>query len=205
MRSLRHLRPCLDNARPHELPIVFVLLLLVLSVIVALLRGGRIHTLLTLQIRHLWLFFVPLLLQLIAFSPLGDQLVQGIPLARLLYIPSLFIAATALAFNRQLPGTLWIAIGLVSNALVIALNGGFMPVSAEARALAGMPPLLEREMNVIPMTNGTVLPWLADIIPLPSFLPFANVISVGDVLVAIGGMIFIQRTLVPPRRSKTTP
>lgn len=182
---------------------MFVPLLLGLSLVVAFARGGHIQHLAGLRVRQLWLFFIPFVLQLIAFSPIGDQTWHGAPLARLLYVLSLLVAAAALVLNWRLPGTGMIALGLAANALVIALNGGFMPVSAEARALAGMPPLLEREMNVIPMTKATMLPWLADIIPLPSFLPFANVISVGDVLVAIGGIIFIQRTLVPPRRPTT--
>jgi len=113
------------------------------------------------------------------------------------------VAAIGLVLNRHLPGVVWIAAGLALNALAIVANGGFMPVDSGARAFAGMPPLTERDMNVVPMTAETRLPFLADILPLPSFLPFANVFSIGDVLITVGGVIFTQ-SIVPPR-PKTEP
>lgn len=175
---------------------MFVPLVLVLSVIIAFSRGGRLQNLARLEPRYIPLLFIPLLLQIIAFSPVGDLPLQGGPLARWLYAASLAAAVLALALNRHLPGVSWIAAGLALNFAVIALNGGFMPVSAGARDLAGLPPLTERDKNLIPLTDATVLPFLADILPLPRGVPFATVYSPGDILLALGGVIFIQRSLV---------
>jgi hypothetical protein len=107
-----------------------------------------------------------------------------------------------LILNRHLPGVFWIALGLFANILVISLNGGFMPVSLAAREIAGLPALTARQNNVVPMTDTTLLPWLGDILPLPAFVPFANVFSLGDVLIAIGGVIFTQRVLMQPLSGK---
>jgi uncharacterized protein DUF5317 len=174
---------------------LFTLFLLALSLALALLRGGRLTSLFELPIRHLWLFFLPFALQLAVFSPLRSALPLGSEVDRLLYFASLLTAAVALWLNRHLPGLTWIAAGLVLNLLVISLNGGFMPVAGAARSFAGLPPLSARDANVIPMTETTLLPWLGDTLPLPAWLPFANVYSPGDVLVAIGGVLFIQRNL----------
>jgi hypothetical protein len=42
------------------------------------------------------------------------------------------------------------------------------------------------------MSSDSRLPWLGDILPLPSWLPRANVLSIGDVVLAlgVGGWIF---------------
>lgn len=178
---------------------MFIPSVIVLSVFVALLRGGRLANLMPLQVKYIWLFFVPLLLQIIAFTSWGDIPISGVPLARYLYAVSMLIAIVGLVLNRHLPGVLVIAAGLALNFIVINLNGGFMPVSAAARQFAGLPPLTGRESNVVPMSDSTILPWLTDSIPLPPFLPLANVLSPGDLLILIGGIIFTQRALVPPK------
>lgn len=178
---------------------MFIPLLILISVFVALARGGRLAYLAQISVKQAWILFVPLLLQFIAFSPLGEIVVLNSPLAQLLYALSLGVAVLALWLNRQLPGIRWIAIGLFLNFLVILLNGGFMPISNTARQFAGLPPVLGRDMNVLPMSDATLLPFLGDILPLPAFVPFANVFSIGDILIAIGGILFTQRSLVPPK------
>jgi|SRR5581483_6902539 len=181
---------------------MFILSLTILCIVIALARGGRLANLALLPVRFAGLLFLPFGLQLVAFSPIGDWLVLGIPLARYLYTVSLGIAVIVLWLNRRLPGVIWITLGLCLNFLVITLNGGFMPVSAAARQFAGMPPLSGRDNNVIPLTDSSRLPWLSDTLPLPAFVPFANVFSPGDLLIVLGGFIFIQRALVPPKAGK---
>lgn len=182
---------------------MFVPFVLVCSIGIALVRGGRLKNLAALQVHHLAFFFVPLLLQIVAFSPLGDIPVGDHSLARFVYTASLGFAAWALWMNRHLPGIVWIALGLFLNFLVIALNGGFMPVGATAREYAGLTPVLERDMNLVPMTDATLLPWLGDILPLPRGIPFATVFSIGDLLIALGGVIFTQKSLAPERGEQT--
>lgn len=176
-----------------------ILFVLAAGVGIALVRGGNLDNLARLHPRYLWLFFLPLGLQMVAFSPIGSSPEFGLTLVKLVYLASMAIAALALALNWRLPGLIWVAVGLMSNFIVIASNGGLMPVSADARQFSGMPPLTGPNLNVLPMTPETALPWLGDILPLPSWMPLANVYSVGDVLITIGGLIFIQKALVPSR------
>jgi hypothetical protein len=78
--------------------------------------------------------------------------------------------------------------GLALNSLAIALNAGHMPQShAAAVAVWGASHIdPSRLQNVVPMGPHTALPWLGDIFPEPAWLPRPNVISVGDVLLAVG-------------------
>lgn len=177
---------------------MFILLILLFSLLVALARGGNLSALGNLRPRYLWLLFIPLVLQLIAFSPLGRDPANAETLGKGLHLVSLAIAALALILNRHLPGVSFIALGFFLNLGVIALNGGYMPVSAPAREFAGLPPLNGPDANVAPMNSNTVLPFLGDILPLPAWLPRANVFSIGDVLITLGGILFLTRALHAP-------
>jgi hypothetical protein len=179
---------------------MFIPLVIATSILIALARGGRFSNLSQLRLRFVGFLFAPLVIQLVAFSPLGDRSLFGASLAQYLYIASMGLAVVAVWLNRHLPGLKWIAAGLFLNSIVIGLNGGVMPSSATAREIAGLPPLVGRDMNVVPLNDSTILPWLGDILPLPSFVPFANVFSVGDLFIVIGGIIFTQRALISPRR-----
>ncbi len=178
---------------------MFIPLVLLFALAVALARGGSLNALLNLPVRQLWLFFVPLALQLLLFTPLASLFHFSTDATKLVYLVSMLAAALALVLNRHLPGVLWIAAGLVLNLLVITLNGGFMPVLPQARQFAGLPPINGRDNNVISMGTGTMLWFLGDILPLPAWLPHANVFSLGDVLITVGGILFIQQALVPSR------
>ena len=66
------------------------------------------------------------------------------------------------------------------NAVTIALNDGTLPASPHALAdgRAGRPkPSAFENSGVL---AHPVLPWLGDIMATPSWLPFRNVISIGD-------------------------
>jgi hypothetical protein len=82
------------------------------------------------------------------------------------------------------------ALGICLNIFVVMANGGFMPQSAEARMAArGIPLVAEgaapRLRNVVPSTPDSRFIWLGDIIPQPQWLPTANVVSIGDLLLSV--------------------
>jgi hypothetical protein len=93
---------------------------------------------------------------------------------------------------------LLMAVGIALNTIVIAANGGFMPQSVSAAAavwgqeVAREKPTTSHLQNTRPMEADSRLTWLGDLLPEPTWLPRANVLSVGDVLLAIGmaGWIF---------------
>jgi hypothetical protein len=89
--------------------------------------------------------------------------------------------------NRGIRGTGLVGLGLLSNALVVSLNGA-MPVSPDASGEAGISTqaILAGQDPRHELSDGaTVVPWLADVVPV--VLPLRpEVVSVGDVLVTAG-------------------
>src|SRR5215216_5919029 len=81
------------------------------------------------------------------------------------------------------------ALGVASNLLVVVANGGYMPHYPEARLAAFSSPLIvegaaPRLRNVVPSGPESRLVPLSDIIAQPRWLPMANVVSVGDLLLS---------------------
>ena len=105
--------------------------------------------------------------------------------------------------NRSLPGLWLIGLGGLTNLVAIAANGGVMPASADALRRAG------RSATEHGFTNSEVLAhprleFLGDVIPLPSWMPFANVFSVGDVLIAVGMFVLVHGICRGRRASATS-
>jgi len=173
----------------------------IVSLIVALLRGGSILRLGQLHIRHAYLILLGLVLQLFVFSPLGAG---WEPWRGYLYLVSLALLLLAVALNRDLPGIWLLGFGLFLNLLVIAANGGLMPLSVAAARRAGFLDVIAalqatgRHRHVALMDEGTKLRFLGDTIVLGYPLPSASVFSPGDILVALGAFIFLQWAMLGP-------
>ena len=88
--------------------------------------------------------------------------------------------------NRNLPGMKLALIGLILNFLVMAVNGGRMPVSEWATVVSGqseyLPDLIAGvgSRHVL-LTDQTNLKFLGDVIPLPPPYPRSRVLSLGAV------------------------
>ena len=76
-----------------------------------------------------------------------------------------------------------VAVGAGCNLAAIVANGGWMP--ADPRALASIGGAPAGPSNSIVVPDPALAP-LTDLFVLPAWLPFANVFSIGDVLMAIG-------------------
>jgi len=85
--------------------------------------------------------------------------------------------------NVAVPGVAVIAIGAGCNLAAIVANGGWMP--ADPAALESIGGLGPGYTNSIVVAEPALQP-LTDLFALPAWLPFANVFSVGDVLIGIG-------------------
>ena len=133
---------------------------------------------------------VPLTDRWLVVAAFGAQLVGSLLGGPAYALGLLGSAGLALAFlhrNRGVRGTGLIALGLLSNALVVSLNGA-MPVSVHAAARSGAD-LRDVMTGLDPRHelagSGTRLPWLADVVPVR--LPLRpEVVSPGDVLLAAG-------------------
>jgi hypothetical protein len=177
-----------------------------LGVLVALIRRADLAALATLRFRGLWFCFVAVALKVALFS-LG--LHGAGPVVR--YGSGLQLALTAtllclVVANLHLPGMRLVLAGLVCNLLVIALNGGRMPVTRPALHASGqsaiIPVLVANEVPGHRLADaGTRLALLGDWIPLAALNH--RVVSPGDVVVAAGLMITVG--YAPPSRQRRRP
>jgi Family of unknown function (DUF5317) len=158
----------------------------VAGVLAALPFGGRVRNLGAARFRWLSLAYVALALQIAAFP--GSSLPWSTPdgVAVGLWIASDLLLAAVVVRNVRLPGVALVAAGLASNLLAVVVNGGHMP--ALPRALEGAGLHYTRSMNSELMTHPA-LPWLVDRWAAPHWIPLANIFSVGDVAIAVGGFV----------------
>jgi hypothetical protein len=182
--------------------VAFIAVLLLLSVPLA---GGKLSALAGIRIKGTWLVMLALVIQVAITS-----VVQAWPHALLvtLHIGSYGLIAIVLWRNRHLTGLPLIALGGFSNGLVIALNGGTLPASASALARAGMP-VDPRFTNSGVLAHPILAP-LGDVFATPSWLPFRNVISVGDLVALLGVAVLVHgvchsRLALPTRRRVVAP
>ena len=180
---------------------MFIFVILIAAILVALLRGGKITHLADLNFQWRGLILVGFLIQIIIFNDFWQKNPTLQPFTSLAYIISLALLMLALAKNHTIPGMLILTLGFFFNALAITLNGGFMPASLDAWTTAGFSPLAPGELhnNSIGMSPGTLVPFLGDIFAIPKGFIFPNVFSIGDVIISIGAVILIQKTMVKPR------
>ena len=80
-------------------------------------------------------------------------------------------------------------IGGAANLITIVANGGYMPVSPEAVAAMGRLP--KEGYSNSRLLDGVVLGPLTDIFAMPTWIPLANVFSVGDALIGVGAAIAV--------------
>ena len=163
----------------------------VAGLLLGLAGGGRLVNLLSVQFRYGLLIFLALILRF------GTQslLEQGVGVAETLRFPlfalSFGLLVATLWLNRSQPGLLLGMVGVALNGVAILLNGGWMPVYEPAVAVAGLSPSDLSPAFFVPLPETLGLEFvlrggpIGDVLPLP--LPLlANVISIGDVLLAAG-------------------
>ncbi len=177
---------------------MIILVVLAASIAIALLRGGSLGNLATLNIRWRGFILIGFLIQIIIFTPYWQEKSETRSLTQFAYLVSLCLLLVALAANQRIPGMKLITLGFFLNFLAIAANGGYMPASPSAFQMTKLPPLGPGEVsnNSIGMTADTRLPFLGDNFAIPKEFIFSNVFSVGDVLIALGAVYLIQKALV---------
>lgn len=175
---------------------------LIASVCISLLAGGRLANLANVQLRAAWLVFGAVVVQY------GGQWVfdRGATLigawGPALYLLSFCALLSFIWINRHLPGFLLIGAGILGNVLVIAANGGHMPVSLDALRQAGLGHLVEPLQSGAVFTHTAMGPenhlrWLGDLFALQRPYPRPKVLSVGDIILALGMFYFTVATLQP--------
>ena len=174
---------------------MFILLAIPIGLVVGWLVGGRLDGMADVRFRLGPIAVAALAVQVVLFSPVADGLSPDI--ARPIYVASTaFVVAVVLA-NVRLAGVPLVVAGAALNLAAIVANGGAMPASASALAELGA--------GIGPHTNSVALEHpalepLTDVFATPAWLPFANVFSVGDVLIAAGVTVAIAAAMRRSRR-----
>jgi hypothetical protein len=161
---------------------MFILYALVVGLVLGFLVGGRPAGLATIDFRWAWLAVAGLLVQVVLFSgPIVERVgAAGPPI----YVLSTMAVLVAVLRNIRIPGLALVALGAVSNLAAIVANGGYMPASPGALAALGGG--INPGYSNSAIIESPALAPLTDIFALPPWLPFANVFSIGDVLIGVG-------------------
>lgn len=176
--------------------------IILMVVLYALIRGGTLTNFARLRVRR-----VPLVVASFAIRLLIDTPFLAGPLISI-WIAPLFLLSFALLIwwvweNRHLAGVSLIGGGVTMNLAAITANGGAMPVNPVASLYAGK--TISTATTTGPLADvhrafgEQVRLWvLTDIFPVPAGIPFAAVYSLGDIVLTIGVAILCYRTMLSP-------
>lgn len=179
------MRSCACGAGDHGT--VFILYAILAGILIGLVSGGSPARLGDMHFRWAPLIAVGMAGQLLLFStPLGGVLGDAAPIA---YAASNALVLVAVWRNIAIPGLPLVLIGGASNLIAILANGGYMPVSREAVAAMGRLP--KEGYSNSRLFDGAVLGPLTDLFAMPTWIPLANVFSIGDILIGTGAAIAV--------------
>jgi uncharacterized protein DUF5317 len=161
---------------------VFPLYAVLIGIAVGFVLGGRISNLARLELRWAALAMIGLLVQIALFTePIATSVGSlGPPI----YVASSALVLVALIRNLEIAGLKVVAVGAISNLVAITANGGSMPASPDALAALGKS-VGDAYSNSVEAVDPA-LAGLTDVYALPAWLPFANVFSIGDLLIGVG-------------------
>jgi hypothetical protein len=164
--------------------------ILLLSLLVAFLRGGRPSP--SLGLKKSWLILIAFALQILAiFLP--------VHLRPVIVLLSYAVLLGALALNGQRQSIRLILVGVLLNVVVISMNNGKMPVSlpaAERLNFDTTPLVVGSDFKRIAMSDDTHFNFLGDVIYTPA--PIPRVFSLGDIFIAFGAFFLIQEFMGRP-------
>jgi Family of unknown function (DUF5317) len=176
------------------------MLILVVAVggglLAGLLCGGSLANLEHLSLRLWALVVLALLLQLVAFSPVGAR--AGATAVIAAHVVSYALLLVFVAANVRRAPVAVAGAGILLNTVAIVVNGGYMPATRRALELAGRLYPGQTSNNSELAGVGTHLLFLGDVFAVPAWMPLHNVFSVGDLLVAAGVGWLVGQTMRRP-------
>lgn len=162
-----------------------------LAVVLGYAFGGRLKNLGALHVRYVGLVMIALVIQLLVFPLFSDRPI--IPFGTTAFHTLSYVLVFAfLVFNLKLWPLLAVGAGALLNVVVIAVNGGRMPVSMDALEATGAVTMVQYLTdspiygNVVRMSDATRMNFLGDVLYFPEWFPLATAFSAGDVLIIIG-------------------
>jgi len=147
-----------------------------------------------------WLVFVAVIPQILVFQIPAISCFVPETFVPFIQITSMLGLLVFVARNFLVPGFWALGFGLLSNYLVIIMNGGWMPVSPQtlSRLSSSKPEIywqigtrLGNSKDYIMAVEDTKLVWFSDVLTLPQWFPYKFAFSVGDILISIGTLILL--------------
>ncbi len=171
----------------------------ILGLIIGNFRNGNFGNLREIKIRGGALIILSGIIQCIPvfvgrFSVFADKLIWFTPVSILLLIICLFI-------NIDKNGVWLIFIGTLMNFIVIIINGMKMPVLFKSLIISGqehllMPIKMGDVINYMPFVDAkSITGYFGKIIPIPEMYPFAHTLSIGDIIITIGIIVFLSKSM----------
>lgn len=180
------------------------IIVIIISIIIGLLRGGEIEELANISIKGVTFFAIALFLRVsawgVSFLGIGNMEKFNSFLIIISYVLLIYVSMQ----NIKMPGFKYINLGILLNAFVIFLNGGKMPVliGKEVMNNANTANIFHEESIVHSLMNSdTMFAFLGDVISMPKPFPDNSIISVGDILILTGIFILIQKIMTREVRS----
>lgn len=175
----------------------------IIGILFSWIKKGKMRNIEKINIRNGSLFFIAAIIQV--FLSLGKALnfkfIEYIIDNNffIIYLFTYILLIIGILSNMDKKFMKYILIGIVLNGLVIFSNGGKMPV-----ALGGIPfandytEISEREFDIKheSLDENTRLKVLADIILIPKPYPLARIISIGDIFIMLGVLIFFPENMI---------
>ncbi len=160
--------------------VVFGFLLAVISVP---LLGGKLTRLESVTFNKPWLITAAMIIQIPITTFAAGWFPE--PVTAAIHLVTYFFAFAFVWFNKTHVGMIVLVVGAMCNFAAIGVNGGVMPASEWATRTAGIEDSGEFMNSAV--VEGARLQILGDVLAIPEGWPLANVFSIGDILLVLGG------------------
>lgn len=167
-------------------------MVLALAVALGVLLGtagrGDLRRITALRLERVELFYLAVALQLAAFPLPFFPWTTSDGAATVIWLASYALLFAGAILNRRVTGVPVIAAGMASNVIAVIANGGHMPALPQALRAAHKHYTVHFNSAV---SANPHLPWLVDRWAVPRWIPFGNVYSLGDVVIAAGVVVLV--------------
>lgn len=162
---------------------------IIFAVIIGYIIKGRLKNIDILSVKALYLVLTGFLIKFAIVISIQHGLMSRGLLTYILYSIQYSLLLIFVILNRKNKYILIMGIGFLLNAVPIFINGGAMPVSTAAAKSMGFTKEVWMEGLYRAIDGTTKLNFLGDTIPYK--LGKAYVVSIGDIILAIGLFLFI--------------
>ncbi|MCB2293264.1 DUF5317 domain-containing protein [Clostridium algoriphilum] len=159
------------------------------AIIIGYVLKGRLKNLENVDIKGAYLIFISFFIEVFIIICIRKGIFNIGEFTYILDSIMYILLVVFVYFNRKNKYIVLMGVGFLLNAIPIFLNGGAMPVSAKAAEAAGITLDISKEGLYTLINRDTIFWFLGDVIPLTFLRNFA--ISIGDIITAVGLMLFI--------------